>query len=412
MSRPRPFASTLAVLAATSVGCAMCRSPADDPGSTVPGRCSEQQPLIDPQKLDVLFVIDNSGSMAEEQAGVASELTSFVNELRQGGGVSQDFHIGVVTTSVYQHSKVANLEGYRTYPTQSGLLQPVPDEAADGGVALGTGTERVLSGEDPLLVPKFARLVRQGTQGSGQETPFEAARLALASDLAAISVEGGGNGGFLRDRARLLVVVLTDEDDCSEMGRPAQVYIGPDAGIDYCGDQSNLLTPVLDYHVIFSEQLKDGTGAAREVVWAAIAPVDMTTKQAQAVFVDGGLQNLGCPTSNGPGYRHRLMAELFDRTLANLDSICKASYRDTLVAIAGLANVSQTLDVRNIPDPRLLVVEILRYDGAKVICTQANGGISAFDAPTADQPGRIHFDEQCHRRADDKAVDIKLLCAG
>src|SRR5437868_5570818 len=89
--------------AVLSTGCAACHSPVDDPGGTVPGACQSNQPLLEPQKLDILFVIDNSNSMQEEQEGVARELTAFIDEVRKGGGVSQDFHVGVVTTSVYQH---------------------------------------------------------------------------------------------------------------------------------------------------------------------------------------------------------------------------------------------------------------------------------------------------------------------
>ncbi|MHB8875632.1 MAG: vWA domain-containing protein [Myxococcaceae bacterium] len=412
MSRSHPLAAALALIAATSVGCGVCHSPVDEPDSTVPAKCTGQQPLIEPQKLDILFVIDNSGSMAEEQAGVAMELVAFIDEVKRGGGVSQDFHVGVVTTSVYQHSKVNGAEGFRYYPSQSGKLQAVPDASPDGGVVLGTGTERMLSGDDPELTAKFSRLVRQGTYGSGQETPFEAVRLALTEPLASTPLDQGGNGGFLRDRARLLIVVVTDEDDCSETVIPPIVYVGGDRSVDYCNTQGNSLTPVLDYHTVISEQLKDGTGAVREVVWATIGPVDIDTKQAQAVVVGGGLQNLGCPTSFGPGLRHRQMAEYFDSSLANLDSICKGSYRDTLVTIAGLANISQTLEVTNVPDHRLLVLDIIRRDGSKQPCTVSNGGISGYDEATGDQPARIHFDGDCRRRADDKEVVIRMLCAG
>lgn len=397
-------------------GC-LCDNPVDDWSSRVPGQCQSQKPVIEPPRLDILFVVDNSGSMREEQQAVARELTAFVEEVRRGGGVAQDFNVGVITSSVYQHWVVNGARGWRDYSTQAGRLQPVPDPGPDGGVVPGTGTERMLSGLDPQLADKFSRLVQVGTSGSGQETPFEAVRLALSPPLVDTPLEQGGNGGFFRDRARLLVVVVTDEDDCSEMVRPSLVWVGNDSTRDYCTEQRQSLAAVSEYHQLFTGAaadggVRDGTGAARELVWATIGPVGRTSKDAQAVLEGGQVRNVDCPTSYQPGFRHRQMAELFDSSLSNLDSICRDSYRDSLVAIAGLANLSQTLEVRNVPDPRLLQVSILRREGEKAICTLANEGLTAYDAPTAEQPGRVHFGNQCLRRADDKQVNIELLCAG
>lgn len=405
----------MAALSVLAVGCGFCQSPADDPESKVPGKCSALEPAIDPQKLDILFVIDNSNSMREEQEGVARELTAFVDEVKKGGGVDQDFRVGVVTTSVYLH-RPGPTGGFivQDYPLQAGKLQAVPDMGADGGVQLGTGTERVLVGTDPQLVDKFSRLVKVGTFGSGQETPLEAARLALLDPkVAGVPLENGGNGGFLRDRARLLVVVVTDEDDCSEINRPPVVYVSTDVSIDYCTQQGNSLTPVSEYHRLFTQDLLDATGAHRELVFAVIGPVAQSNKAAQGVF-DGQWRNIDCPTSFEPGHRIRKVAEMFDPTLANLDSICKSSYRDTLVAIAGLANISQTLEVRNVPDPRLLQITIIRRDGRADLCTMSSSppGLIGFDPPNGDQPSRVHFGNHCLRRADDKEVQIKMLCAG
>jgi hypothetical protein len=411
----RLLTSVLAVLLTT--GCGFCTSPTEGPTSKVPAQCQGKEPLIEPQKLDILFLVDNSSSMADEQRQVATQLTAFIDEVRKGGGVAQDFNVGVITTSIYQNAlRSSGASTYTEYPTQSGKLQPVPDAAGDGGVILGTGTERVLTGEDPELISKFARLVQVGTGGSGQETPFEALRLAFLSDLASVPLEQGGNHGFLRDRARLLIVLVTDEDDCSERVRPAKVTVGDLRNRDYCHEQTALLTPVSEYHRLLTEELKDSTGAVREIVFAAIGPVGRTNKEVQEVVgpEDAGmvLRNIDCPTSVQPGRRVKDMASQFDPTLANLDSICKENYRDTLVAIAGLANISQTLEISNVPDPSLLHVRIIRRDGSNQDCTRFNGGLTAFDEASAEQPARVHFGGECRRRADDREVQIKLLCAG
>lgn len=384
-----------------------CTSPVDQDGSTLPGTCTAEPAKLLPQKTDILFVIDNSDSMAEEQAGIARELPAFIDQLNQGGGVEQDFRVGVITTSVYQNALVGGRTYYQDYPEQSGRLQPVPDEAADGGVVLGSGTERMLDASDPSLVDKFARLIHQGTGGSGQETPFEAVRLATGP-LAQVPIVSGGNGGFLRDGARLLVVVVSDEDDCSEEAPPT-VHVGTDHAEDYCTEQGDSLRPVADYYADMSA-LKDGQGAQREVLWAAIAPVGRTDKTADAVVVSGQVENVDCPTSSGPGYRHREMAKLFDSELENLASICQPTYRDSLVAIASLAAQSQTVEVMNVPDPRLLIVDVTRKDGTQESCSVSNGGIS-YEAAQGSAPAKVHFLGTCQRRIDDQKVEVRVICA-
>ena len=386
-----------------------CSSPVDEAGSSLPGQCQTTAPVVAPPKTDILFVIDNSDSMAEEQAGIAQELPAFVQALQQGGGLAQDFQVGVITTSVYQNAIIAGKTYYQTYPAQSGKLQPVPDAAPDGGVILGTGTERVLSGSDPALLDKFRRLVRQGTSGSGQETPFEAVRLAVTPPLATTSLADGGNAGFLRDGARLLVVVVSDEDDCSEIAPPT-VSVGTDRSVDYCHEQASQLRPVLDYFNDFAS-LTDATGAKREVLWTAIAPVSISDKTAAEIVDNGQVKNVDCPNSSGAGFRHRDMAERFEADLDNLTSICEPSYHDTLIQIAEIASQRQSIEVMNVPDPRLLVVSITRKDGTVESCTVANGGID-YLPPSGSQPGQVKFLSSCLRRGDDQKVDVKLLCAG
>jgi hypothetical protein len=373
----------------------------------VPGQCQADTPIIATQKTDVLFVIDNSGSMAEEQDAIATELPAFVSELRQGGGVAQDFRVGVITTSVYRRSFFNNREDYREYPEESGHLRPVPTGTG------GTSAERFIEGTDPELLAKFGRLVKQGTSGSGQESPFEAVRLAVASPLATTPIEQGGNGGFLRDGARLLVVVVTDEEDCSSTQRPPPVTLTEDTSKDLCSEQAASLTPVEEYYDTF-QGLRDSKGAAREVIWATIGPVALSDKRAgtvQDVTPTGTfVRNVECPTSYGPGFRHRAMSERFEPQLRNLDSICKANYRATLVAIAELAAVPQSIEVMNLPDPRLAQVLLTRGNGAVQKCSVAAGTLR-YDPSGESRPARLFFLGDCVRRQDDRSIDVKLFCA-
>jgi hypothetical protein len=366
-----------------------------------------EAPVISAQKTDLLFVIDNSGSMAEEQAAIATELPAFLDELRQGNGVEQDFRVGVITTSVYLRAFFDNREQLSEFPDQAGRLQPVPD-------ALGRPTaERYLDGGDPELLEKFRRLVKVGTGGSGQETPFEAVRLAVTPPLSTIPVGEGGNGGFLRDGARLLVVVVSDEEDCSSTERPPPVVLTEDTTKDLCSEQADRLTPVGEY-VRRLRNLEDGKGATREVLWATIGPVALSDKRAEAVLdrTPQGtfVRNVDCPTSYGPGYRQREMASLFDTGLKNLDSICRASFRDMLVSIATLARTSQSIEVVNLPDARLAQVRVTREDDSVQTCSVAGGDLT-YEPSMDRRAARLYFQSSCPRKPTDKKLEVKLLCA-
>jgi hypothetical protein len=350
--------------------------------------------------------------MREEQEAVARELTGFIDELKKGGGVPTEFNVGVVTTAVYLNGRVGGQTFLLNYPKQAGKLRPIPVDLADGGVDYDDFTkERLLVGTDPDLIPKFSRLVKQGTGGSGQETPFEAVRLALLTELANTPLDQGGNQGFLRDRARLLVVVLTDEDDCSETVRPPTVSVGDNGAVADCTDKEMQLGTVSEYHRMFTEDLKNSDGSPKEVIWTAIAPVSVNNKSAQA-FVDGAqVRNIDCPTSNQGGFRHRAMAEQFDNTLVNLDSICRESFRETLITIAQLASVSQVIEIKNVPDENLMQFVITRKGGEKENCTLSNTGIVSFTRSADNTSARVQFGNQCKRRADDQSIVIKMICA-
>jgi hypothetical protein len=407
----RPYV-LLAALAGAGAGLwGGCSSPVDEPGSTIPGTCESEAPIIPVQKTDILFVIDNSGSMEEEQEGIARELPTFIAELKEGAGLAQDFRVGVITTSVYLRADINGdgvpepTEQYDQPPyDEAGRLQPV--RAVDG---TETG-ERFLESSDPQLVEKFRLLVQQETGGSGQEAPFEAVRRAL---------EPGKNPDFLRDGARLLVVLVTDEDDCSSTSREPPVFVtplNPAAPRDECAEQADKLTPVAEYHAGLMA-LRDGQGAKREVLWATIGPVGLTDKAAQLIVADGRVKNVDCPNSYGPGIRQKQMASLFDPSLANLDSICRTdssgqpSYGEVLERIASIAVTSQSIEVMNLPDPALVQVQITRANGDVQLCT-TGGGQLAYEPAAQGRAPRLIFLGDCLRRDTDQSVSVRLFCAG
>ena len=55
--------------------------------------------------VDLLFVVDDSGSMKEEQASLIASFPGFVAEIEATLAHIDGLHIGVVTTDAYKHNE-------------------------------------------------------------------------------------------------------------------------------------------------------------------------------------------------------------------------------------------------------------------------------------------------------------------
>ncbi len=133
---------------------------------------------------DILLVVDNSGSMGDEQDELASNFEAFVDFIERA---ETHYHIGVVTTDTD-----AEFADYGELP---GLLR---------------GEPHFLTPDTPGAADLFRQAVQVGVYGSGFERGFEAAREALAPELLAEQ-----NQGFYRDEALLTLIFVSDEDDQS-----------------------------------------------------------------------------------------------------------------------------------------------------------------------------------------------------
>jgi hypothetical protein len=137
--------------------------------------------------LDILFVIDDSGSMAVHQANFFANVKELVRASTASG---VDLHAGVITTSAIS----------------------VPPPAALGqGVLVGSAKKYASTSEGDFDAVLDANLrAAMTTYGNPTEQPFEAMRLALSEP--AVS---GPNHGFIREGAGLAIFVVTDADDQS-----------------------------------------------------------------------------------------------------------------------------------------------------------------------------------------------------
>ncbi|MFN7131006.1 MAG: choice-of-anchor D domain-containing protein [Myxococcales bacterium] len=231
-------------------------------------------------RIDVLFVVDNSESMVEEQPRLRDAIPDF---LAAAKGAGMDMQVGVTTTG----------------------LRSVPGGNCPGGVRGGeAGRLFPVDRSRPRIVsPNMSNAVsvlQENTQVGychHYEQAFEAMKLALSSPLVSVADDVrtpepmDGNLGFYRDEAALAVVFVSDEDDHS--GADVKNYVD------------------------FLRNLKGANQPQRVSVYA-IAP---TAAQ-------------GCSTAGGVGTRY---AELAAQMGGEVLDICAPDFRPALLQVANKA---------------------------------------------------------------------------
>lgn len=179
--------------------------------------------------IDILFVIDNSGSTIDKQTVFAQNFPRFVQALDAFPMGRPDLHIGIVDTTVdiktlgYANG---NMGCPSPDPRDDGLLQNIPKIP---GCTPPNG-QFLTDLENPAgsRTVNYAGTLEQalscialiGADGCGFEAPLEAMKRALDGSRPE-------NAGFIRNGAYLGVIILTDEDDAS-VKDPA-VFSLPDA---------------------------------------------------------------------------------------------------------------------------------------------------------------------------------------
>lgn len=195
-------------------------------------------------QVDLLFMIDDSGSMAEEQRAIGREIPRIVEILTTGNlpngthvAPARSLHVGVVSSNM----------GIGSSPTQGtchpglggdGLL--VPAGACTGASANGSRGSifdfQPATGDATAFSAAVACVASLGTNGCGYEQQLEAVLKAVSPSaptewtaesyvaptfwgLAGPTFGHGGPGGanetFVRPGSVLAIVLVTDEDDCS-----------------------------------------------------------------------------------------------------------------------------------------------------------------------------------------------------
>jgi hypothetical protein len=236
------------------------------------GPPSDAPPAEACTKMDILFVVDNSGSMMEEQRNLATNFPEFariLDEYRVRTGEPLDYRVGVTTTA------------RDIFTRQLGIISPVPStDPPDNGVfrRARNMTRSWIETSDAERRTLLQSVADVGIAGSGIEMPLDAARLALSSQLET----GKPNAGFIREDALLAVVFVTDEEDCSRNdGRTRQSYI--QVGL---GDVETVVCGTLDEPSVFVDFFDQLKGDRKRWATAVIAGDGQGSRSCNSEFGD------------------------------------------------------------------------------------------------------------------------------
>ena len=228
------------------------------------------------QDVDVLFVVDDSGSMGEEQSNLGNNFSKFITE---ASAWNNDYHVGVTTTDIDEAA--GQLVGSPRYVTQTNW------ESFKTNVKVGTGgsgTERGLAAAQmALTLPNISDTATSCTANADCAEP----------DACYDGFCGGPNRGFMRDDASLEIVFVSDEEDQS----PAD----------------------LSFYINFLKSIKGFYNDNLLHVHAIVGPPG------------------GCSSSSGDAVAGMRYIDVANQTGGNVASICDSDFASALESIGEIA---------------------------------------------------------------------------
>lgn len=192
------------------------------------------------ERIDFLFVIDNSSSMQREQERLVESVPAFTETILGALPNISDIRVGVVDTDAFPGLGAEDpLQGCPddgTYDCDScdytlGALLTKPLSALDPDATCDFSTGApFMDARAPSFPEEFACVANVGTEGNQVEQQAG----ALVQAVSPAMLDGGCNDGFLRDDALLIVLIITDEaDDHAAAPAPQGGSVGdPPAWLD------------------------------------------------------------------------------------------------------------------------------------------------------------------------------------
>lgn len=272
-------------------------------------------------KIDVLWIVDNSGSMLSSQQNLATNFPAFINKFTEK---SFDFQVAVNASDAYLAQSPLWNNYYNQNPKPvyyEGQSQSMKGKFRDGVGSTHSGFF-VLTPTTPNLHQNFVINAMLGVNGRGDERMFQSLEQTLLSPH---------NAGFVREDGFLAVILLTDEDDFSNPSTTSyNSYVSQ-------------LTPV-SYYVSLLDTITGTSGATRQYNVNTIS----VPNQACLNSIYNGAQKIGVRVQ-----------QLADATGGTKGSIC-GNFADELAVIADqIVQLSTKFSLGNKkPIPSTIVVRV------------------------------------------------------
>jgi hypothetical protein len=280
-------------------------------------------------KVDVLWVVDNSSSMDPLQANLVANFNTFIQNFKALGF---DYKMAVTTTDAYL--------------SEAGFNNTASLAKFRDGQSSPTGYYYIMP-SIPNIVTNFVTNATVGASGSGDERAFQSMYDALQSPL---------NSDFRRPEAFFAVVILSDEDDFTDATRPEASWLKNGGIPDH--DYSNPNLPSVASVANFLDQYTGSTTQNRNYNVSAITITNSACQQSHVT---------ASPTTI-IGQRY---IDLANSTNGVVGSICDPSYANSLAFIQQrIVELTTQFRLAGSPDPTSIQV----YVNGALIPQDANNG--------------------------------------
>jgi hypothetical protein len=276
-------------------------------------------------KIDILWVIDNSGSMQSSQSNLTDNFSHFISGFAAKG---LDYRMAFTTTDAYRYrSNFQNNTNCVRFRDQQLTSSCNP---ASGSSASGYKIITPTLPGPAQLTNIFTKNANVGILGSGDERAFESMTDALTHSVNAPDA-------FLRPDSFMAVIIISDEDDFSWSGTSNKGVIPP-----------NYNDPALytvDSYVTALDTITNSTGANRRYNVNSIGIYDQAC-----------LDQLNAQASGRQiGVRY---GQLADKTSGMKASLC-GDFATSLESIADyLLTLATQFYLSRIPKPETIKVVV------------------------------------------------------